>query len=305
MHYLKLIRTPNLIILALAQYIFKYYFIYYYYPMTGLSDFEFFLLVFSTVCIAAGGYVINDIMDIDTDTINKPEKVIIDTHISEKKATTLFIVLNIIGVGLGFYLSYMTNLPKFAMLFVFSSGILYLYANNLKNYIVLSNIIVAFLIAISILLVGIFSILPLYTNYIYAELNKVMFTKLLIYAGLAFAINFIREIVKDIEDIDGDYNSGRNTIPIALGIKRTGILTGILALLLFGVIGYITFNHLYSSQITSYYVFFLIMIPLLYVAISSFIAKKKSNFKPLQLILKGVMLTGIFAVVIIYKFILT
>ena len=72
---------------------------------TALTDFQFFVLVLATICIAAAGYIINDISDIDTDKINKPEKLIINKHISEKVGFNLFIAFNILGVGAGFFLA--------------------------------------------------------------------------------------------------------------------------------------------------------------------------------------------------------
>src|SRR6056297_1863155 len=105
-HFFKLIRWKNLILIALVQYLVKYALLLPFYESyqvtTTLSTLAFTLLVIATVCIAAGGYIINDIYDIETDKVNKPDKVIINKHISEKNALNLFIILNIIGVGLGF-----------------------------------------------------------------------------------------------------------------------------------------------------------------------------------------------------------
>jgi len=108
-HFLNLIRWKNLVMIALVQILIKYALLLPFYESHGviitLSPWAFFLLVVATLCIAAGGYVINDIYDIETDKVNKPERVIVNKFISEKVALRLFIILNVIGVGLGYYLS--------------------------------------------------------------------------------------------------------------------------------------------------------------------------------------------------------
>lgn len=108
-HFLNLIRWKNLLMIALVQYLIKYALLLPFFEshsvITTLKPLGFFILVMATIFIAAGGYVINDIYDIETDKVNKPDKTIVGKHISEKNALYLFIILNVIGVGLGFYLS--------------------------------------------------------------------------------------------------------------------------------------------------------------------------------------------------------
>ena len=111
-HFLNLIRWKNLLMIALVQILIKYALLLPFYEshgvITTLSPLAFFLLVIATVCIAAGGYVINDIYDVEADKINKPSKVIINTHITEKIALRLFIILNVIVVGIGFSSSFLS-----------------------------------------------------------------------------------------------------------------------------------------------------------------------------------------------------
>ncbi|GLB49546.1 geranylgeranylglycerol-phosphate geranylgeranyltransferase [Neptunitalea lumnitzerae] len=306
MKYFKLIRIVNLLILALTQYLFKYFLIDYYYNTTALTDFQFFLLVFSTVCIAAAGYVINDIQDVNTDTNNKPTKVLVGREISEKTANSIYLALNSIGIIIGFYLSYAVDKPNYAMVFVFSSGLLYMYATNLKNYVVVANISIAILTAVSILIIGLFEILPIYgVNDAYEHLNKHVFTRLLVYSGFAFYLNFLREIVKDVEDIDGDYNTGRKTIPIEIGVKRTGMLIAILTFLLIALLFGLGYTYFFSNEIVIGYLLFAVLLPLFFIAIKASMATKKTDFKILKNVLKGTMVTGICLVIIIHQFVLT
>ena len=226
MKYLHLIRYQNLLMLAFMQLVFRYLFLAQSYVDLALTDFNFILLVLSTICIAGGGYVINNIMDQDTDEIAKPQNRVVGVSISETVAYNWYIGLTIVGVGIGFYLSNVIYKPTFASMFILVATLLYVYATNLKQIPFLGNVIVAFLLSVSIVIIALFDIFPA------TDLdNKIRmgeaFGILIDYAIFAFIINLIREIVKDIEDMDGDNSTGINTLPIALGIKKTKIIVRI------------------------------------------------------------------------------
>ena len=129
-HFFKLIRYQNLLMLAFMQLIFRYGFLKWQNVPLSLADWQYGLLVLATVLIAAGGYVINDIFDQDTDSENKPSKVIVGNKISESLAYNLYVGLTIAGVGIGFYLSNVILKPGFATLFILIASLLYLYATS-------------------------------------------------------------------------------------------------------------------------------------------------------------------------------
>ena len=93
---LNLIRWQNLLLIILVQVLIKYALFDAFNVLTKLDTLNFSLLVLATVLIAASGNIINDIYDIETDTINKPDKVIVWKSISEKTAFNLFIAFSII-----------------------------------------------------------------------------------------------------------------------------------------------------------------------------------------------------------------
>jgi len=169
-----------------------------------LNGLGFAVLVLATIFIAAGGYVINDIYDMETDAVNKPNKVIVGKSISEDLANKLYILFTVIGVGLGFYLSNSVGKPPFFIVFLAISGLLYIYASYLKQIAVVGNIVVSAAVSLSLLIVGVFELIPAITasNQV---VQSSMFEVLTDFAILAFSINFIREIVKDIQDVDGDH----------------------------------------------------------------------------------------------------
>ena len=300
MKYLKLIRYQNLLMLALMQVIFRYGFLNYQNIPLALNDWQYFLLVFATIMIAAGGYVINNIMDQGTDNDNKPNQVVVGKSISETNAYNVYFACTVVGVGAGFYLSNVIEKPGFAAIYIIISATLYLYATSLKQMLLIGNFVVAFLLAFSVLIIGIFDLLPAINpenRVIMADL----FSILLDYALFAFVINFIREIVKDLEDVNGDYNQGMNTLPIALGISRTSKLVFVLSLIpLVMVIFYIK-NYFfdYNLYVATFYALVSIVAPLIYFSIKITDAKKSNHFHHLSTVLKLIILFGLFSIAIV------
>lgn len=264
----------------------------------ALSDVEFILLVVASVCIAAGGYVINNIMDQETDDFSKPENVIVGKHISEGMAYNIYVAFNIIGVGIGFYLSNIIQKPMFSAVFIVVAGTLYMYATSLKQNLLIGNIVVALLLSFSVIIIGIFDLYP-----ITQESNQLqmatLFSILLDYALFAFMINFIREIVKDMEDIDGDYNSGMSTLPIVLGKERTAKIVFGLTFIPIVLLIYYMNENLMEVQLVIFYLLLFVLAPLIYFLIKIWNAESKKDFKHLSLILKLVLLFGILSVVAI------
>lgn len=300
MAFLKLIRFQNLIMLAVMQLIFHYGFLKLQGIQLALNDWQYLLLILSTVCIAAGGYLINNVFDKATDEINKPNDVVIGKGISEAMAYNIYIALNVIGVGAGFYLSNLIEKPGFALLFIVISGTLYLYASGLKQSLLIGNIIIALLLSLSIIIIGIFDLLPVITPENQAGMG-LLFEILLDYAIFAFIINFIREIVKDLEDVKGDYNQGMNTLPIALGVERTARIVFGLSFLPLGLIVFYINENLFSNDLyyATAYGLLLILAPLLYFTIKIFSAKKQKDFNHLSTVLKFVIFFGILSIAVI------
>ena len=269
---------------------------------TTLSHLDFIVLVLATLCIAAGGNIINDINDVSIDLINKPDKVYIGKSISEKNAYTLYFILTVLGVGLGFYLSNSIEKPGFAAIFIVISALLYIYATFLKSILLIGNIVISFLVALSIIIVALFDVLPA-TTLSNQSIQSIVFSIVLEYAFFAFLINFIREIVKDIQDIDGDKNGGINSLPIAIGRNRTAyVVFGLGAITVLIVILYM-YTHLYNIQLAMLYFLFFLVAPLLYFCIKSWTAETKKEFAFLSGLLKLIMFFGICSI-LLYKYVI-
>lgn len=291
MNFLNLIRWKNLLLIATVQLLIKYALLEPFGVQTALSSLGISLLMLATLCIAAAGYIINDIFDVETDSINKPEKLIVGKSISEKTAYNLFFIFNMVGVGVGYYVSHLVNKDAFFSLFVIISVLLYVYASYLKQMLLVGNIIVAILVALSLVIVGVFELLPTLTP-LNRQTQLFFFKILLNYALFAFFINLLREIIKDMEDINGDYKAGMNTLPIAIGIERSAKVVFVLTIVLLFAVGYYVVNVLYKNQIMVLYFLVFIMGPLLYLAIKMFSANTKKEFHQMSQVLKLVMLFG-------------
>lgn len=303
MNLLKLIRFKNLFMIAFIQCIIKY--VFFELPQfknanltTALDTFAFTSLVLATICIAAAGYIINDIYDVVTDSVNKPEKVIVGKHISENMANNLFMGFTIVGIILGVYATWDIDKNSYATIFLIVSALLYWYATALKQTILIGNILVSFLVSLSILIVGVFEISPMITldsrdAYLF------MFKFLVDYAVFAFLINLVRELVKDLEDIDGDYKAGYNTLPIAIGRDRANKVAFAMCVLTIMAIIYYVVTYLFENQYLLLYFIFLIIGPLSYCAIKLLSAKTKTQYSQLSTLLKVTMVLGMCSIMLL------
>ncbi len=302
MNYLKLIRYQNLLLIALVQIFIKYGLFGPLGAATVLNTFEFSLLVIATLCIAAAGNIINDIYDVEIDKINKPNKVLIGKKVSEKSANRLFIILNVIGVFIGFYLSNSIGNPGFAAMFIVFSALLYLYSSYLKGILIIGNLLISFLVAMSLIIVALFDLLPA-INVENQASQSAIFKIVLHYSLFAFIINLIRETVKDLQDINGDRKGGMNTLAIALGRKRTITIVFILgALLVLGVVVYM-YEFLYNQQALLLYFLFAIVAPLLYFCLKSWSAESQKEYGFLSNLLKIIMLLGMWSM-LLFQFVI-
>ncbi|WP_340199041.1 geranylgeranylglycerol-phosphate geranylgeranyltransferase [Ascidiimonas sp. W6] len=298
MHFLYLIRYKNLLIIGLTQWLFKWILIDLFFKNSALSNTRFIYLILATICIAAAGNIINDIQDVSIDRINKPEKVIIGKKISEKTANWFYILLNIIGVALGFYVASVVDKSSFAVLFVLISGLLYYYSVSLKKVPLAGNILISILVALTVLIVGIFTLLPIISD-ANQFLVKYVFKILFWYSCFAFYINLLRELIKDIEDVNGDYTGGVISIPIVIGKKRTVKLVSILSILPCSALFFVVYEYLYSYPFLNIYLLFAIMGPLLYVSITAWSAKKKKEYTRLSTLLKLIMVLGVLSIIVV------
>jgi len=296
--YFVFFRWKNLLMIILVQALLKFFLFQKYSLSVSLDLTHFLLLILSSVFIAMAGYVINDINDIKTDEINKPDKVFVGKKISIKNANNLFLVFNSLGLLIGFYLTIYIHKNSFFIIYIIISLLLYRYAIDLKKRYITGNIVVSFIIFLSILIVPVFDIVPATNSF--NRLSQMMIFKLvLIIAIFAFFLTWIREILKDLEDIPGDKIIHSKTIAIVKGIQKTKYILIALSFLLFAGVNYFAFINYVNNILFSSYLIVFVSVPLLYFAVRIKSSNTIKEFHKLSNLLKAIMLSGILSVLFI------
>lgn len=235
-----------------------------------LEDFRLYLLILSTLMITAAGYMINDYYDVKIDYVNRPDEVIVGKGIKRRVVIFLHTILNFSAIGLGYLVA-----PRIAVICFFAAFLLWLYSNRLKREPFIGNLTVASLTGLSVYLIA-----------IYYQKNELL---VLTYAIFAFFLNLIREIIKDIEDRDGDRKHGCRTLPIVLGFRKTKQVIFLIAIGFVSAILIITFE-INKTELFLYFgglgVFFLWFMRKVY------LADRKTHFNELSTFAKILMLVG-------------
>lgn len=256
LHFFRLTRPFNLAIIAATMYGTGWYLedLFSNGSQYGIQTFPFFLLVFSTVLIAAAGNIINDYFDVRADRINKPEKMIVGVHIKRRWVIIWHWMLNLTAFGIAVYLSWIFDTFWYLFIHLLSINLLWGYSSYFKRKFLIGNTIIAGLTATVPLLVGFY----FYHHPLLVEItegsgvkpfadangrNYIVFIVTAI-AFFAFILNLAREIVKDIQDVEGDKVLRAKTLPIALGTSNTKIVTHVV--LLGGLTGIILLITLFS-----------------------------------------------------------
>lgn len=303
--FLKLIRYQNLIFIGITQCLFYFCIVY---PSMHPGFFYadeitlFFLLVSSSVFIAAGGYVINDYFDISIDQVNKPDRMVVEKIIHRRWAILWHLILSIAGVTISFYVSFVTQNWLIGIANLACVILLWLYSTIFKKKVLSGNLIISALTAWVILVIFFFvdhfpaNILPGWEvpNPISEELHRRIMRLALLYAGFAFIISLIREVIKDMEDVEGDARYNCRTMPIVWGIPVAKVFTAVWLMVLTGALLVIMFYAMYLGWWWSIvYCFTAILIPLLWVSRKLYQAGNAGDFRYLSGAVKFVMLTGI------------
>jgi len=295
--FFRLIRWPNLLFIIITQVLFMYCVISPIYDQAGINPFlrgnNFFLLCLSSVLIAAAGYMINDYFDLNIDLINKPHKIIVDRVISRRWTIILHFFLSITGIAIGFFLDFTTRIWFVGITNLICALALFLYSVSLKRKLLIGNILISLLTAWVILVIPWCENKHLFGRQNLLETDKILRISFL-YAGFAFIISLIREVVKDMEDTEGDKKQGCTTMPIVWGIPAARIFaTGCTILLIIVLL----IVQVYLIQLRWWfaiiYFILLVIIPLFHWISLLFKAHNPYDFHRLSTYIKLIMLAGI------------
>ncbi|MBC8112215.1 MAG: geranylgeranylglycerol-phosphate geranylgeranyltransferase [Verrucomicrobia bacterium] len=278
--YFKLVRFENLFVIAMTQFFVRIF-------LVGekenwlayVSDIHLWLLTLSSLLITSAGYIINDYYDVKIDTINKPRRVVVGRVLRRRWVLFINVLLNFLGIGLGFWLSFAVGFINFTTAFL-----LWLYSNQLKRLPFVGNFTVAGLTAVALLVIIV---------YIYETPN---FLLVFTFAGFAFLTSLIREIIKDMIDVKGDATFGCQTLPVVWGIRRTKfvvyILIGMLVLLLFGFGLFLDINLIAYASV-------FVLLPLVWFVFKLLRADTRNDFSYLNQVCKAIMLGGVMAMLLL------
>ena len=298
MNFLKLIKYQNLLLLVMMQLVFRYLFLTQSYIDLALTDFNYILLVLSTVCIAAGGAVMQHIVNQEEDEIKQPKYRLVGTTISEAAAYNWYIGLTIVGVGIGFYLANVIYKPTFASLFVLVATLLYVQATNLKQIPLLGNCITALLVAISIVVIALFDIFPATDISNKVRMSEV-FGILIDYAVLGFGLTLIKELLRDLKNRATDDMLGNNTVVTRFGLNKAKSLLGVIIVVVLGAILYYCNTFLFELTIALSFILLTMVGPLLFMGIKLITSTTKKEFALLERTLQVVLFCSILSVAVI------
>lgn len=302
--YLQLLRVGNLTFVAILLYVMEKW------VATPLLQLEQFgelmpwwiltLLIVSVIGIAAGGYVINDYFDVKIDRINHPDNLVVTRIISRDAAMNLFYGLTAVGVIAGTVVAWWAHSWTLLFTYVVIPGLLWFYSASYKRMFLVGNLVVAFASAIVPLLVAIANADYLHHLYQNALAYSPIVGELYVWTGgfaiFAFLLTWVREIVKDIEDIEGDREMECRTLPIVWGDKvakmiATILLVAIATLIVYILFAVLPFSHEWKSLPTRYVVFGLI-VPILCSIVLLWAANNRTEYHRVQAIIKFAMFMG-------------
>ncbi len=303
--FLRLVRLPNLVMIAITQLLFYFSLVEPFYEKRVNTFFEkshFLLLIISSLLISAAGNIINDYFDRNIDEINKPEKKIIDKLIKRRWAIVMHIAFSLIAILIGFYVDSQTPVFWLGFSNTICVILLFAYSISLKKKLLVGNILISLLTAWVILV----CFLCYYRSFYCSNCEGIDYRALLnrfmrisfLYAGFAFVISLIREVVKDMEDMEGDKKYGCKTIPIAWGIPASKVFVAVWLVVLIGMICII---QVYVWQLGWYwsiaYSVGLIIAPLLWILQKLYQAQVPKDYHQLSTVIKLVMLAGLLSMV--------
>lgn len=263
-------------------------------------------MVIATMIVAAGGYIINDIYDYPIDKINKPEKTFINNLISERNALYLYGLTNILVILAGVYFYIRTGWKASYLYPIVGISMLWLYSYRLKKSILLGNLTVALFCAFVPFMVYVpeatidFPEYELVRNFQVGTSNA-MYNVFAAYAMFAFLSTFYREIVKDIEDKNGDAIYNARTLPIVFGNKVAKFFAILMAIGLIFFVGYVIgWESRFGSLVRVMYASIFILLPILYSLYQLLLAKAQKDFHHISQVIKMVMLTGLLYLLVFY-----
>lgn len=291
-----MLRPANLILLALIQYTVYYCVILQNYPPDipmpmPLSDIT--LLVAMTLCAAGGGYILNDFYDVGADAVNNPGKNAIGQRVSEHSAWITYALVSVLGALCAYYVTLRTG-KNVLILYGVVMLALWSYSAYFQRLPLAGNVLVAAVCAVAVFL-------PWYVQPDSIKLE--VWDKGLVvvfYALFAFLVTLIREIVKDVEDIEGDKHVESHTIPILFGETVARVLALSLVVITCGVFAFwMKVQGMQFPLLSKLWFALLVFLPLLYIGWAIYRARTRRAYRHISQYLKFLILSGTIYLILI------
>jgi geranylgeranylglycerol-phosphate geranylgeranyltransferase len=222
----------------------------------------------------AAGNIINDIYDIETDKISHPKRVLALGLLSPKEARYEYFVFNLLSAFISIYIS----ITLFVIVFI-SSFLLFVYSFYLKRIPLVGNLVIALITGLA---------------FIYGGFTADNPNAGIIPAIFASLINLIREIIKDIQDVEGDAKQGIQTFPIKYGISLSKRLVAFFTIILIAFTLYPFVKEIYKIE---YFIIAMIFVnPILVLSLKFLFGSRENSFNTISKLLKLDMALGLIAI---------
>ena len=272
-----LVRGYNIIFIIIAQIVSSIFiFSGYHNIYKVIFDLNIWLIILSSSTSISAGYIINNFYDSSKDLINRPLKTFLEHEISGSTKLSAYIILNFLTL----FFSLLVPLKAFIFFGIYSLGI-FLYSIKISKYLFLRNFL-----SVMLVITPFFAITVYYKNF-----SLEIFT----HAIFLFFVILVKELIKDLENIKGDFTMNYKTIPVVYGEKWTKIY---ISLYVFFIMG-ISVNLIFNYEIFMMKYFYVISIPF-FIAFSYLLWKhnNKKYYETLHNSIKTLITVGIFSIIL-------
>lgn len=272
------VRGYNILVVVIAQYLTSAFILAHEKPLREvLFDPNLFFLILASSSTIASGYIINNFYDSEKDLINRPKKTMLDRVVSQRTKLSVYFMLNFAAIFFASYVSF--RAVVFFSIYIF---VIWLYSHRLKKILFLGNLVASIL-----------TITPFFVIFVY---YKNFETVIFIHATFLYLMIVMRELVKDLENMQGDLVQNYRTIPLVYGEKWSKFCLAVCSIIAIAPI-YLLITRFNLGYMDYYfYVSFILLIIFL---LMLYFSKAKWQYLLLHNILKLIIVTGVFSILLI------
>ena len=272
------VRGYNIPVIALAQYLSAIFILAKEKrALEVILDINLFLIVLATSFTIASGYIINNFYDSKKDLINRPNKSMLDRLVSQKTKLYVYFSLNFIVVFITLFISFRATMYFSVYIFL-----IWYYSHKIKKYPIVGNLMAALM-----------AVLPFFAILLY---YKNLYSVIFAHAIFLFLLLLIREMIKDLENLKGDFANDYKTVPITYGEAVSKKIITVLTLLT--VIPVYVLIEIYDVGYMDMY-FYICLILLIFFLYRLWQSTEKAQFLQLHNLLKFLIVAGVFCIVLI------